>query len=238
MKKLETVTLVGIDCVELSRLRLAITICKRDFEFAETRILSSISGDGVIKIEPLDTHEAYSKFVLEKLTNYITTNHALIVQYDGFILNPEAWSDEFLNYDYIGAPWLVGDWAIEKFDFPPKLKGQLVVGNGGFSLRSKKLLELTARLLREGKITKSYPEDCAIGVYYRELLENEGIKFAPVELAKQFSYEAYDDVNKSWDGQFGFHGLNWTDISKWTKKHSEYKIKNPANSHGQKGTKI
>jgi hypothetical protein len=33
------------------------------------------------------------------------TEFAILVHEDGFIVNPECWSDEFLKYDYIGAPW-------------------------------------------------------------------------------------------------------------------------------------
>ena len=56
----------------------------------------------------------------------------LIIQHDGFILNHKAWDNEFLNYDYIGAPvYWMGNKLIE-------------VGNGGFSLRSKKLLKIIA----------------------------------------------------------------------------------------------
>ena len=29
----------------------------------------------------------------------------LIVQDDGFIINKNLWDEEFLSYDYIGAPW-------------------------------------------------------------------------------------------------------------------------------------
>ena len=224
-RKLETVTLLGIDCVDLDRLVLAMNICQQEFEFAEVKILTSIDSErkDVVKIEPIKSIEEYSKFVLSELDKYVDTEHVLIVQYDGFILNPEAWSAEFLKYDYIGAPWLVGDWAVKDFDFPAKLLGQFVVGNGGFSLRSKKLLSLCAKLFREDVLQRYHPEDTAICVYYRQLLEKSGVKFAPVVLAKQFSFEEESTENYHWDGQFGFHyGFSRTDISKWLEKNPEY----------------
>jgi tagatose 1,6-diphosphate aldolase len=137
-------------------------------------------------------------------------------------LNPEQWTDEFLKYDYIGAPWLVADWSVKNFDFPEELLGKSVVGNGGFSLRSKKLTSLCTNLFKEGFFERYHPEDVAIGVYYRELLEEKGIEFAPVDLANQFSFEQKTDEDDKWNGQFGFHGLKWTDISRWLEKNPEY----------------
>ncbi|MFA4942613.1 MAG: DUF5672 family protein [Patescibacteria group bacterium] len=230
-KKLKTVTLLGIDCVDLGRLSLAMEICQKDFEFAEVKILTSLpSGDlqNVIKIDPINSTAEYSHFIISELDKYVDTDHVLIVQYDGFILNPSAWSDEFLKYDYIGAPWLVADWSVKNFGFPAEWLGKLAVGNGGFSLRSKKLLSLTAKLARDNKFEKYDPEDVVICVRYRQLLEDNGIKFAPVDVARQFAFEAEGPNSYAWDGQFGFHGLKWTDISKWNKDNPEYKIDNPA----------
>lgn len=231
-KKLNGVTLLGIDCINLDRLNLAMEICQKDFEFDEVKILSSLSSDkikNIIKIKPINSLEEYSLFTIKELDKYVDTPYVLIVQYDGFILNPKAWNDEFLNYDYIGAPWLVADWSVKNFDFPKNLVGSYVVGNGGFNLRSKRLLSLSSKLYKQGELERYNPEDVAICVYYRELFEKNGIKFAPVELAKQFSYEAEGDDNYSWDGQFGFHGLKWTDISKWLKNNPEYNIDNTIN---------
>jgi hypothetical protein len=231
MKKLETVTLLGIDCVNVERLNLAMEICQKDFEFAEVKILTSLPAGNLkntIKISPINSTAEYSKFIISELDKYVDTDYVLIVQYDGFILNPNAWNDEFLKYDYIGAPWLVADWSVKNFDFPVEWLGKLAVGNGGFSLRSKKLLSLTAKLFLDKKLEKYDPEDVAICVRYRQLLEENGIKFAPVDIAKQFAFEAESSDNYAWDGQFGFHGLKWTDISKWSKENPEYKIDNPA----------
>lgn len=40
-----------------------------------------------------------------ELGDYIETDFVMLVHYDGFIVHPELWRDEFLDYDYIGAPW-------------------------------------------------------------------------------------------------------------------------------------
>src|SRR3989338_4843291 len=217
-RKLKDVTLIGIDCVDLDRLALAIDICQQDFEFAEVRMLTSLPAKGqrnVVQIKAINSLEDYSRFIITELDDYLETTYVLLVQHDGFILNPAAWTDDFLNYDYIGAPWLVVDWSVEDFGFPPDLLGKWVVVNGGFSLRSKKFTSTCARLAKDGVFKEYHPEDVVLCVKNRKILEDHRIKFAPVELAKQFSFEGQDKDNYQWDGQFGFHGLNWTDISKW-----------------------
>lgn len=229
MKKyLPNVTLLGVDCVDINRLIQAAEICTKDFEFAEVKLLTSLSSQNknIVKIEPVKSAEEYSKFAICELDKHFNTSHILIIQYDGFILNPAAWEDKFLDFDYIGAPWLVADWSVRDFGFPENLLGKIVVGNGGFSLRSKKLTSLCAKLVKDNLFSAYHPEDVAICVNSRKLLEDNGIKFAPVELAKKFSFESENDENDIWDGQFGFHGLRWTDISKWLKEHPEYNIDN------------
>src|ERR1700742_303923 len=103
MKHLPNVTLLGIDCVTIDRLILAANICQKDFQFAEVKLLSSLFSldHRVISIPPINSIRAYSEFVLKDLAEYVNTEFVLIIQYDGFILNPAAWSDEFLAYDYI-----------------------------------------------------------------------------------------------------------------------------------------
>lgn len=223
---LPTVTLLGIDCIDINRLIQAANICMKDFDFGEVKLLSSLPSDNnVVAIDPITSVEEYSEFIIRKLNSYVDTDFVLIIQYDGFILNPKASTGEFLKYDYIGAPWHVGSWETDHFS--DDLQGKFVVGNGGFSLRSKKLLGISAQLAHDGKITKFHPEDVALCVWYRELLEKEGIAFAPVELAKCFSLEGNDIDGIEWTDQFGFHGLKWTDISLWLQAHPEYQIENP-----------
>jgi len=235
MKKrtLETVTLLGIDCVDIDRLVLAADICRERFEFAEVKLLTSLPAQhhaNIIPISPLNSTEAYSHFTIAELDRYVDTEHVMIIQYDGFILNPDAWTDEFLTYDYIGAPWLVQDWSVKDFQFPKETLGTMIVGNGGFSLRSKKLISLCARLSAENAFEEYQPEDVVLCVRKRKMLEDAGIRFAPVPLAKQFSFESLTDEHDAWDGQFGFHGIRWTDISKWTNAHPEYKVDPKANT--------
>jgi len=224
--KLNNVTLIGIDCVDIERLRKAMDITEEHIEFAEVKLLSSIKTDDKrwVEIEAITSIESFSEFCIKDLSEYVETDYALLVQYDGFVLNPQSWTDEFLKYDYIGAPWYIEEeFWFEKFDIPRELTGQHIVGNGGFSLRSKKFLETSARLAKDGKFSKYHPEDLVMCVYDKHLFDGAGIKFAPYEIARKFSIEGTDET---YSDQFGFHGFKWTDISKWTSENPQYGIKN------------
>ncbi|HRH27050.1 MAG TPA: DUF5672 family protein [Parcubacteria group bacterium] len=218
--RLNNVTLLGIDCVNPKQLLTAINIYTSKIDFESVKILSSenINDSRLVKIPKISSMQEYSLFCLKDLYKYVETDFVLLIQWDGFILNPESWTDEFLNYDYIGAPWVVKDWSINDFGFPEKLRGTRVVGNGGFCIRSRKFLEVSSRLYKY-KIFKTYhPEDIAVSVWYRDLFIKEGIKFAPVELARKFAIEGGDDV---YHNQFGFHGF-YTDLDKWMNENKQY----------------
>lgn len=127
----------------------------------------------------------YSEFIVKKLDSLISTEHVLICQADGFGRNIEHWTDEFLEYDYIGACW-------------PNHE----VGNGGLSLRSKRFLGASAALQ-----SPDLPEDAYLCQYHRKELESQGIRFAPMELALRFSFEhPVEGVNWDKSQSWGTHG--------------------------------
>lgn len=197
---LKDVTLLGIDCQNFNRLLTAAKVSTKKISFGSIKLLTSLetSHKYSVKIPLIKSTEEYSKFILKNLNEYVDTNYVLIIQHDGFVLNPHAWSDEYLEYDYIGAPW----WYESGGN----------VGNGGFSLRSKRLLEFTAR---ENFIEKYHPEDFQICRTYRDYLLNQGMTFAPVSLAKKFSFEGRYRMWDNWNGQFGFHGYDVTGLKNW-----------------------
>jgi len=213
--KLPQVTLLGIDCVNAERLKIALDISEEKFEFGAVKLLTSlpIQDPRLVKIPHLGSIEEFSYFCIKNLVDYVDTEYVLLVQYDGFILNPESWTPEFLEYDYIGAPL---SWGQNKTD-NENLK--FTVGNGGFCLRSKKFLEASARFTQEGKITKFDPEDEALCVWYRDLFENEKFKYAPIDLAMKFSVvEDYGNYDKP----FGFHGLFNKNMDELKKNHPNF----------------
>jgi hypothetical protein len=136
----------------------------------------------------------YSKYMIYELHNHVDTEFAINIQDHGFIINPSMWTNEFLEYDYIGAPW---SWSKNSYVTP--FNEHIRVGNGGVSLRSKKLLEVPLKVdipfdCTTGDFYKhfnanNFAEDGNICVHNRHLFIEQGCKFAPVELAAKFSYE-------------------------------------------------
>ena len=130
----------------------------------------------------------YNNFIVHDLHKHIESEFCMIVQADGHPVNIDAWSDEFLKYDYIGAPWYTQPWHISK-----------TVGNGGFSIRSKRFLEHSADFTYYNGISE--PEDVFLCRTVNEELRESGLRFAPHDVAYKFSVE-----DLPYKGQFGFHG--------------------------------
>lgn len=145
-----------------------------------------LPGVEVVEIDTLRCGADYSRFVLRRLPGYVHTSHVLVTQWDGFVVDPLAWSHAFLAHDYVGAVW-------------PEQPAARAVGNGGFSLRSRRFL--AAGL--DPRITDVHPEDLVLCRTWRDLLEREhGVSFAPLALARRFAFE-----NEAPQGPtFGFHG--------------------------------
>lgn len=189
--QLPDVTLFGIDSHDPSGIQRAASICQEDIQFGAVNIITKdvFTKGGSSEQRRKD----YSKFMIRELYDHFDTSHVLTIHADGYVLNADAWCDEWLQYDYIGATW--------------GYKDGMNVGNGGFSLRSKKLCGILAAADLQGE--HYHPEDHAIARIYRPALEAQGIRFAPEEVANNFSIEAYGNVwpgGNAYTGQFGFHG--------------------------------
>lgn len=210
---LPEVTIVSINGKNPEKSVAAIRHSSREIEFGRqllitNRPLGKDSTDGMeVQVEEgLKTLPDYNRFCLLELHDRIETEFCLIVQPDGFVVNPSLWSDFFLNYDYIGAPWnhLRSLEALQLSGHPSRFLPYPIVGNGGFSLRSRRLLKKVASLEPD---TSRVPEDCVISLKLRCQLENDGMRFAPVRLAQQFSLEWHIDQCSVIGNHFGFHGL-------------------------------
>jgi hypothetical protein len=140
----------------------------------------------VVPIARLHSAEAYSEFLLDGLVDHIDTSHCLVMQWDGHVLDARRWEPAFLDYDYIGASW-------------PQFDDGHDVGNGGFSLRSRQILQA----YKSAGFKASHPEDIMIARQNRTKLESLGIRFAPRAVADRFSAERAGDPSTS----FGYHGV-------------------------------
>ena len=187
------ITLVAVDCAYPELAADALVRSSAKLPVARVLLLTdaAIERDGmeVVRIPAIKSRAAYSQFIVEELGKHINTDYALVVQWDGFIIDGDAWADEFWNYDYIGAKW-------------PHLQGDFRVGNGGFSLRSKRLLNALTQ--PEFALEPDENEDTAICIRYREVLEKKyGIAFADERVADRFAF----DVGRPVGPTFGFHGV-------------------------------
>jgi hypothetical protein len=183
MLDLSNVTLVAVSSIKIGETLSALYNSMSGIKFAECKLIThheNLTVQPGVKVEKCD--------------------YCLLVQHDGFVLRPEKWSQEFLEYDYIGAPWPVSQDAYITFD------GERVrVGNGGFSLRSKSLLDAPNKhnipFLNDRGF---YNEDGNICVYNRKKFLELGMKFAPIDIAARFSQET-QMIETEGILPFGFH---------------------------------
>ncbi|WP_037494886.1 DUF5672 family protein [Sphingomonas sp. KC8] len=189
---LSQVTLCAVTSVNVEATVRALEACLEQVAFADCMLFTDApvrSGHPDIRVMPitrLDSTAAYSNFMLFQLADYVKTSHCLIVQWDGYVLDARRWRAEFLDCDYIGASW-------------PQFDDGHDVGNGGFSLRSRRLMDAC----RSAEFVSGHPEDVAICRTNRAFLDRQGMRFASRELADLFAAERAGDPTVS----FGFHGI-------------------------------
>ncbi len=169
----------------------AVSQCLKAMEFAQLLIFTdrpqAFGGLPTLPCPTIGSIGEYNRLVTQRLAEHLQAEHVLVVQYDGFILNADCFEPEFLQHDYLGAPW--------------PGRGPAQVGNGGFSLRSKRLVDAVARLPYD---CHAEAEDLFICRSARPLLEAHAkCRFAPVPLAQRFSVEFPAVAHRT----FGFHGI-------------------------------
>jgi hypothetical protein len=89
----------------------AIKYAKAHIDFFDIKVFSPLNGFQ----KQFANGTEYSKWVIETLPYEIESEYYLIMQWDGFIINPNKWNNDFFKYDYLG--------------------GGNSLQNGGFSLR-------------------------------------------------------------------------------------------------------
>jgi hypothetical protein len=198
MLELPQVTLCAVDTRSPQLALRALGHSQQGIRFGRTLLLTDADSAAGLdwpreiewgKIERITSTSGYSSFMLSGLLDWVETSHALIVQWDGFVLDPARWEAGFLDTDYLGAPW-------------HKASQGYVVGNGGFSLRSRRLL----LALQDASVAAQlhHPEDICIAQTLRPWLEREhGAVFGNTAQATRFAYEGEPPAAPT----FGFHGL-------------------------------
>lgn len=192
MLNLENVTLIAMTSVKIEQTIKALEWSCKDIKFACVKLVTDVEIDNVPdfltveKTERMNNIDDWNYAIIYKLNNFIDTEFAILIHDDGFIVNPDSWRDEFLEYDYIGAPWPL---PTDSFSFRDINNEIIRVGNS-VSLRSKKLIELPVKLNLEWKPFHGfYNEDGFICVNYRHVYLEHGMKFADIDVGKYFSHE-------------------------------------------------
>lgn len=63
------------------------------------------AGSKFVKIDPITNKNDYSRLMIKELGKHVDTDHFMVIQYDGMPTDATKWNNDFLKYDYIGAPW-------------------------------------------------------------------------------------------------------------------------------------
>ena len=192
--ELPNITLVAMATRDVEETLEALVYSCRGIKFGKVKLLAHYSPHGLnihkniefLRIKKMKNIDEWSHEIIYHLNDYIDTDFALLVHADGFVVNPMSWKNEFLNYDYIGAPFPLPS---DNFSYRD-INGHIVRVGNSVSLRSKRLLELPVKLDLPWEPYKGfYNEDGFICVKNRHIYESKGIKFAPLKVAKYFSHE-------------------------------------------------
>ena len=155
-----------------------------------------VDGARHVPVPPLAGLSGYNAWLLDRVVDHLRCDAYLVVQWDGFVIDGQRWREAFAACDYIGAPWLHRGGT---------------VGGGGFSLRSRRMIEAVRRLRGEGSVTDiDTAEDVQVCVALRAALAAAGMRFAATDVARAFSFErlhaAPDADIVDVPATLGFHG--------------------------------
>lgn len=197
--QLPDVTMICADGVNAHRAAKVIELCKTKADFGAIKLCTHlpVESEHRVEIMPLNSLIAYSIWCLTEMHKHIDTQFGLIVQRDGWILNPQSWNPIWLNYDYIGPLFVQHD----------------DVGSGGFSMRSKRIMQAAAKRIGEWDGTEQHAQflqhnkarSYEDGVLC--LTMNDGSwKYAPKEEAGKFAAGGNPNPQYFYSQPFGFHG--------------------------------
>lgn len=187
---LAQVTLCAVDCETPALAALALLQAQRHIAFGRVVLFTHgwlptivLPRLQVVDIAPLQGPAERADFVARRLHAYVSSSHALLMRWDAGVLDPRAWSDEFLVYDHLAAP--------AEPDEPAALPG--------LSLRSRRWLRAGA----DPRLVAPWLDDRRMAGEHRGFLESaHGVHFAPAALSRRFAAVG----GRAGDGVFGFVG--------------------------------
>ena len=144
--QLQNVTLAAMTSVNIYETIQALLYSMRGIDFGEVILITDKKpfllprGISYRHTSRLDSIDAFNYKMTYELKDHIHTDYALIVHADGFVIHPELWRDDFLKYDYIGAPWPLPENAYAYRDS----KGMVCRVGNSVSIRSRRLMRFPA----------------------------------------------------------------------------------------------
>lgn len=197
--KLPHVTLLALTNKDFEGHKKALELSSQDIEWGAKKIIWDETIDGI---------DSWNYKMIYELPQYVQTSHVMVIHADGYVINPTVWRDEWLKYDFIGAPWPLPQ---DHYSYRDENKDLQRVGNS-VSLRSKKLLDLVASRPKDWfwEQKRKYGncnEDGFICCHNRKWLESRGCVFAPFEEALLFSKEHELPENRGLT-TFAFHTVD------------------------------
>lgn len=192
MLHLPTVTLIALATQNVEATVKALEYSCRDIQWGAVRLVSHVRPPNLPEYiehfftEPAHNVDVWSYKAIYELPLFVETDYCMLIHADGFVVNADMWRPEFLEYDYIGAPW-----PLPTDDFSYRdIYGNLVRVGNSVSIRSKKLLDLANGLqLPWEPFHGFWNEDGFICAKNKHIYEEHGCKFAPLEVAKYFAHE-------------------------------------------------
>lgn len=185
-----------------------IALTSLDFEGHKKAIDKSCEGIawGGVKLiwdESIKSIDDWNFKVIYELHRYVLTDFAMLIHADGHVVRPDLWRDEFLDYDYVGAPWPL---STDDYSYRDANGNIVRVGNS-VSLRSKRMLQTPYLIdIPWQEYYGNTNEDGFLCCHNKLLLEKWGCKYAPLDVAKYFSKEHEIPENAGLD-TFAFHSL-------------------------------
>lgn len=203
--QLPDVTLVMVETRNHELAKLAIADCLKVIDFGDLVIVTDKPSEfaefdhlkpQIKVVEDWPDKLGWSRSWWFDVPPMLRTRQTLNIQWDSWVWDTTMWTDDYLKYDYIGAPWWYKDGKN--------------VGNGGFCLKSSRMARYIYDRRDQFPVETSLDDDLLCRKY-RPKLEDAGFVWAPEPLAHDFAFECCRPSETS--RHFGFHAMyNWPNV--------------------------
>jgi len=193
MLELPNVTLIAFGTKNIEGMYRALQYSQQGINFGAVKLITQITCNSI---------DEWNKAIIFNLKDFVDTDYCLLIHPDGFVVHPEEWRDEWLNYDYIGSPWPM---PADNYSYRTP-DGEIVRVGNSVSLRSRKILNLPSELEFSWRpYFGNTNEDGFLTCHNRRLLQHFGCRFADIDVAKHFGRELDLPENEDIENTFVFH---------------------------------